>query len=209
MTLEMLYKGLILGFSVAAPVGPIGILCINRTINKNFAAGFVSGLGAATADLIYGLIAGMGLSIVSNFLIGQEIWIRLIGAAFLAWIGTKTIMKKDREIKFDPAAGQGFTKDYFSTFLLTATNPMTILFFIAVFGGLGLSGSTGRLLPVLQLILGVFIGSSAWWLFLCVLTSRLKTRIGKKWLKMIDLISGGLILFFALVILISSMKVLF
>ena len=209
MTLEMLYKGFILGFSVAAPVGPIGILCINRTINKNFVAGFVSGLGAATADLIYGLIAGMGFSIVSNFLIGQEIWIRLMGAGFLVWIGIKTIIKKDREIEFDPAVVKGFLKDYFSTFILTATNPMTILFFIAVFGSLGLSNSTGQLSPVMLLVLGVFAGSSAWWLFLCGLTSRLKTRIAKKRLKMIDLISGGLILFFALVILISSMKALF
>ena len=92
MILEFVYKGLILGFSVAAPVGPIGVLCINRTINKNFAAGFVSGLGAATADLIYGLIAGLGLTTISAFVIDKKIWIQMFGLLFLLYLGTKTIM---------------------------------------------------------------------------------------------------------------------
>jgi threonine/homoserine/homoserine lactone efflux protein len=206
MNLEFLYKGLILGFSVAAPVGPIGILCINRTINKNFAAGFVSGLGAATADLIYGLIAGLGLTAISTFLINQKLWIQLIGLVFLFYIGIKTIIKKENEIKFSADTDKGLLKDYLSTLILTITNPMTILFFIAVFAGLGLSKNVNGFNSIIQLIIGVFIGSGIWWMFLSGLTNKLKTKINKSVLNKIDLVSGILIIFFGLLILIDLIK---
>jgi len=203
---EFLYKGIILGFSVAAPVGPIGILCINRTINKNFSAGFVSGLGAATADIVYGSIAGLGLTSISTFLINQKLWIQLIGLVFLIYIGIKTIVKKENEIEFKTVADKGLLKDYFSTLILTITNPMTILFFIAVFAGLGLSNPTDGYNSVIQLIAGVFIGSCTWWLFLSGLTNKLKKKINKKILKKIDLFSGLIILLFGLLILIDLIK---
>jgi threonine/homoserine/homoserine lactone efflux protein len=206
MSFEFLYKGLILGFSVAAPVGPIGVLCINRTINKNFLAGFVSGLGAATADLLYGLVAGLGLTVISTFLIDQKLWIQIIGLLFLIYIGIKTIIKTDHDIEFEKAADRGLLKDYFSTLILTITNPITILFFIAVFAGLGLSNTINGFYSIIQLILGVFVGSCIWWLFLSGLTDRLKTRISKKILKKIDLLSGILILFFGLLILLNLIK---
>lgn len=206
MILEFFYKGLILGFSVAAPVGPIGILCINRTINKNFAAGFVSGLGAATADLIYGLVAGLGLTAISTFLINQKMWIQLIGLVFLYYIGIQTIMKKEKEIEFNSDADKGLLKDYMSTLFLTVTNPMTVLFFIAVFAGLGLSKTVTGFYSVIQLILGVFIGSGIWWMFLSGLTNKLKTKINKGVLRKVDLVSGILILFFGLLITIDLIK---
>lgn len=206
MHLDFLYKGLVLGFSVAAPVGPIGILCINKTIHKNFTAGFVSGLGAATADLIYGLMAGLGLTVISTFLINQKLWIQLIGLIFLIYLGMKTIIKKDSDIEFHPATDKGLIRDYFSTLFLTITNPMTILFFVALFAGLGLSNTINGLYPVLQLIIGVFSGSCIWWLFLSGLTHKLKTRINKKILKWIDLVSGILILLSGLLILINLVK---
>ncbi|MFZ4520068.1 MAG: LysE family translocator [Bacteroidales bacterium] len=206
MSLEFLYKGLLLGFSVAAPVGPIGVLCINRTINKNFAAGFISGLGAATADLIYGLVAGLGLTVISTFLVNQKTWIQIIGLAFLIFTGIKTILKKENDIEFKPAADKGLLKDYFSTLFLTITNPVTILFFIAVFAGLGIADTINGVQPVIQLMIGVFLGSCLWWLFLSGLTNKLKTRLSKNVLQKIDLISGILILFFALIILINLIK---
>lgn len=206
MNLEFLYKGLLLGFSVAAPIGPIGVLCINRTINKNFIAGFVSGLGAATADLIYGLIAGLGLTVISTFLINQKFWIQIIGLFFLFHIGIKTIIKKDNDIEFKSVTDKGLLKDYFSTLILTITNPMTILFFIAVFAGLGLSVTINGFYSIIQLVLGVFVGSCIWWLFLSGLTDRLKTRISKRILKKTDLLSGIMILLFGLFILISLLK---
>lgn len=206
MSLEFLYKGLILGFSVAAPVGPIGVLCINRTINKNFAAGFVSGLGAATADLLYGLVAGLGLTAVSSYLIDHKLWIQSIGLLFLIYIGMKTIIKKENELEYKSVTDKGLLKDYLSTLLLTITNPITILFFIAVFAGLGLTNTTNGIYSTIQLLLGVFIGSAIWWLFLSGLTARLKTRINNQIVKRIDLFSGILILFFGLLIAINLVK---
>ncbi|MFO7369020.1 MAG: LysE family transporter [Bacteroidales bacterium] len=206
MNLDFLYKGLILGFSVAAPVGPIGILCINRTLNKNFTAGFISGLGAATADLIYGLIAGLGLTAISTFLIDQKLWIQLTGLLFLVFIGIKTLIRKDADVEYKTAEDKGLLKDYLSAFVLTITNPMTILFFIAVFAGLGLSGSIHGLSAAMLLIIGVFTGSCVWWIFLSGLTHQLKTRLNKKVLKKIDLVSGMIILLFALFIVVDLVK---
>lgn len=206
MIFEFLYKGLILGFSVAAPVGPIGILCINRTINKNFTAGFVCGLGAATADLVYGLIAGLGLTAISSFLIDRKLWIQVIGLGFLIYIGIKIIMKREKEIQFNSIADKGLLKDYLSTLVLTIANPMTILFFIAVFAGLGLAETINGFYSAIQLVLGVFIGSSIWWIFLSGLTNKLKMKINKKILRKIDLVSGISILFFGLLILIDLIK---
>lgn len=201
--LGLFLKGLILGFSVAAPVGPIGILCINRTINNGFSAGLVSGFGAATADLIYGLIAGLGITAVSGFLINQKLWIQWIGLFFLFYIGIKALVKKENEVVIHTSTENGLLKAYFSTFFLTLTNPMTILFFIAVFAGLGLSVTDSGVTSIIQLIVGVFIGSGIWWLSLSGLTSVLKTKINKRVIKRIDLASGMLLLFYGLYILIE------
>ncbi|MDI6401421.1 LysE family transporter [Balneolaceae bacterium ANBcel3] len=204
--MEFLFKGIVLGFSVAAPVGPIGVLCINRTINKNFAAGFVSGLGAATADLIYGLIAGLGLTAVSAFLIHQSTWIQLFGLLFLVYIGCKTITREKKEIQFSPVKNKGLLMDYVTTLVLTITNPLTILFFIAVFAGLGLSDSLNGYLPIAQLVTGVFAGSCIWWLFLSGLTVKVKKNMNQHLLKKIDLVSGVIILIFAAMILFNLMR---
>ena len=206
MYLLFLYKGLVLGFSVAAPVGPIGILCMNRTLNKSFVSGFISGMGAATADLIYGVIAGLGLTLISNFLIEQKLWIQIIGLIFLFYIGIKNLLKKDSAIEFNSITDKGLMKDYLSTFILTLTNPITILFFIAVFAGLGLSNAGNDKYAAMFLIFGVFMGSSIWWLLLCGLTFKLKNKIGRKILKRIDLISGILILMFGLFIFLDMIK---
>jgi threonine/homoserine/homoserine lactone efflux protein len=206
MNMEYLYKGLILGFSVAAPVGPIGVICINRTLNKSFTAGFVSGLGAATADLLYGLIAGLGLTVISTFLINQKSWIQIIGLIFLTYIGFRTIFRKERDIEFISLADKGLLKDYFTTLILTITNPITILFFIAVFAGLGLTDGISGFYPVFLLVLGVFAGSCTWWLFLSGMTEYLKTRLSRNFLKRINLASGLIILIFSLMILLDLIQ---
>src|SRR3989344_5776045 len=130
-----LMKGLIIGFSIAAPVGPIGVLCIQRTIAYGKISGLFTGLGAATADGLYGAVAAFGLTIISNFLVGQQFWFRLIGGAFLLYLGIKTFMSKPEE-KTATENHKGLLSDYFSTIFLTLTNPTTILSFVAVFAGL-------------------------------------------------------------------------
>jgi threonine/homoserine/homoserine lactone efflux protein len=156
----------------------------------------VSGLGAATADAIYGLIAGFGLTVISNFLIGQQFWLRLVGGLFLCYLGVKTLTSKASET---PAKAQGkiLLSAYSSVFLLTLTNPMTILSFAAIFAGLGVADHHNNSDTAFILILGVFLGSALWWLILSSCVSFFKHRISKKSLTTINRFSGVIILMFA------------
>ena len=136
MEIPFLFQGVLLGFSIAAPVGPIGVLCIRRTLAEGRLTGFVSGLGAATADAIYGLVAGFGLTFVSSLLVGGQFWMRLVGGAFLCYLGARTFLAKPAQ-RTASATGSGLLGAYASTLVLTLTNPMTIFSFAAVFAGLG------------------------------------------------------------------------
>jgi threonine/homoserine/homoserine lactone efflux protein len=158
-------KGLLIGFAIAAPVGPIGVLCIRRTFAEGRAAGFATGLGAATADAFYGAVAGFGLTAVSAFLLGFQSELRLGGGVFLCALGLKTFLSR-------PAAagarmqGRGLAQAYATTVVLTLTNPATILSFIAVFAGAGLGQQRAGTAEALAIVTGVFLGSAAWWLAL-------------------------------------------
>ena len=138
MDVSLFVRGLVIGFSIAAPVGPIGVLCIRRTLAEGQLYGLVSGLGAATADALYGCVAGFGLTFISAFLIGHKLWLSLIGGLFLLYLGIKTLLSKPAE-DAAKAEGKGLFRAYASTFLLTVTNPMTILSFAAIFAALGLA----------------------------------------------------------------------
>lgn len=162
----MLVKGIIIGFSIAAPVGPIGVLCIRRTLAHGRAHGFVSGLGAASADAIYGSIAAFGLTSVANILVGQQMWLRLVGGAFLLYLGIRTLLARPATEAAQARESASLPGAYLSTFVLTLTNPLTILSFAAVFAGLGAGVGGGDALAVGTLVGGVFAGSALWWLLL-------------------------------------------
>lgn len=202
MNISFLLCGIVIGFSIAAPVGPIGVLCIRRTLTEGRAAGLVSGLGAATADAIYGCIAGFGLTFISSLLIGQQMWIRLIGGLFLCYLGVKTLLAKPSE---QPASveSKGLAGAYGSTFFLTLTNPMTILSFTAVFAGLGVGSASGDYGSAAILVLGVFIGSSLWWLFLNGMAGAFRARFDTRALRWVNGISGVIITVFGLAALLS------
>ncbi len=158
----LFYRGIILGFSIAAPIGPIGILCMRRTLTAGAIAGLISGLGAATADGLYGCIAGFGLTLIANFLVNQRIFLGLIGSLFLCYLGIKTFIEKPAQEKnFKPESN--LINAYISTFLLTLTNPITILAFTAMFAGVGLTQTGGDHWAAALLVFGVFIGSMLWW----------------------------------------------
>jgi len=170
-----LAKGLAIGFAIAAPVGPIGVLCIRRTFAEGRVAGFVTGLGAATADGFYGAVAGFGLTAVSSLLLGYQDVLRLVGGVFLCALGLKTFLAR-------PAAagarmqGKGLAQAYATTVVLTLTNPATILSFIAVFAGAGLGQQGAGVVEALVLVIGVFLGSAAWWLLLSGFVERWRRR---------------------------------
>jgi threonine/homoserine/homoserine lactone efflux protein len=159
------FTGVIIGFSIAAPVGPIGVLCIRRTLADGRLHGLASGLGAASADAIYGSIAGFGLTAISGFLVAQGDWLRVIGGAFLVVLGARTFTTRPAAQPAG-AGGHGLAGAYASTFALTLTNPVTILSFAAIFAGLGLAERESGYGAALALVAGVFAGSAAWWLLL-------------------------------------------
>jgi threonine/homoserine/homoserine lactone efflux protein len=190
-------KGLVIGFSIAAPVGPIGILCIKRTLTSGRMAGLVSGLGAATADAVYGCIAAFGLTFISSFLIHQQSWLRLLGGAFLCYLGIKTFFTKPAESS-SQSNQLSLVNAYGSTFILTLTNPLTILSFAAIFAGLGLLDVEGNYLSSVVIVLGVFIGSACWWILLSTGVSLFRTRFTPNGLLWVNRISGLIILGFGI-----------
>ncbi len=202
MDISFFLRGLIIGFSIAAPVGPIGVLCIRRTLAQGRASGVVSGLGAATADAIYGCVAGLGLTFVSNLLIDQQLWLRLIGGAFLCYLGVKTFLSLPAKQAAE-AKRNDLVSDYASTFFLTLTNPMTILSFTAIFAGLGIASTGGNYVSAIVLIIGVFSGSALWWLMLSAGVSLFQTKFTPPRLHWVNRVSGVMITMFGLVALLG------
>jgi len=205
MGIALFLRGLLIGFSIAAPVGPIGVLCMRRTLSEGRAAGLVSGLGAATADGIYGSIAGFGLTFVSTFLVSQQRWFRLVGGLFLCYLGIRTFLARPAE-QAARAGGQGLLGAYTSTLFLTLTNPLTILSFAAIYAGLGLGGTGGDYGAAGMLTLGVFCGSAFWWLVLSSLVSIFRARFSPKALQWVNRVSGGIIAAFGLYALVGLLR---
>ena len=202
MAIDYFIKGLIIGFSLAVPVGPIGLLLIRRTLARGRMSGLVSGFGAATADGIYGAIAGFGLTLLSNFLVKHSVILRLMGGVFLCYLGGKIFFSKPRE-KAAKGSEKGLFGDYFSTLFLTLTNPLTILSFAAIFAASGVVVVPGEYYGTAMLVLGVFSGSSLWWLILSGLVSFFHGKLDTGGILIVNKISGALIASFGVMIFVS------
>lgn len=212
MDINLFLRGLVIGFSIAAPVGPIGVLCIRRTVAHGRLAGLFSGLGAATADALYGAVAACGLGLVSRFLVDQQQPLRLAGGLFLCYLGLRTwgapvqhelLPAPQRRPWLNHGRGGGAAGAYLSTLVLTLTNPITILSFAAIFAGLGLASAGSGPLPGAVLVAGVFAGSAAWWLLLSGMVGFLRDRVGPRALRWINRLSGLIIFGFGLLALLS------
>lgn len=197
MVADLFLRGFTIGASIAAPVGPIGLLCIRRTLADGRWAGLSSGLGAASADAIYGGVAGFGLTALSNFLLRQQFGLALGGGLFLCYLGLKTCFSQPVASEAAPQPGS-LLAGYGSTFVLTLTNPLTILSFTAVFAGLGLAGAGGNYSAASALVAGVFAGSAVWWLTLCLLVGWLRKRFDAAKLRWLNRLSGLIIVGFGL-----------
>lgn len=198
MDVALVVRGLVIGFSIAAPVGPIGVLCIRRTLAEGRLSGLLTGLGAATADAVYGAIAALGLTALTDALVGGQLWIRLIGGSFLIYLGVRTFLAKPSERAAATRPGAGLLSAYASTFLLTLTNPMTILSFVAVFAAMGLGTTHPEPLSAAALVLGVFVGSALWWLTLSGAVSLLRSRFDERGLQWVNRASGAVITAFGI-----------
>jgi threonine/homoserine/homoserine lactone efflux protein len=189
MTTDFLIKGLIIGFSVAAPVGPIGVLTIKRTLTEGRTSGFVTGMGAAMADAIYGAFAGFGLTAISAFLLTQEFWMKLVGGLFLIFLGVKFFISKPAS-KAANLDNKGLLNNFISTFFLTLTSPVTMLSFLAIFAGLGLGSTKADYFSSMTLVFGVFMGSALWWFILSSIVSAFRQKITTKRLVWVNRVSG-------------------
>lgn len=203
MDFSLLLKGLVMGFSIAAPVGPVGLLCIRRTLAKGRLSGLVSGLGAASADGLYGLLAGLGIGALAEWLVSGQTWLRLGGGILLILLGLQTFFSQPAQAPAS-ASSRGLLGDYFSTLALTLSNPLTILSFAAVFASLGLSSQGAYSRAVAGLVTGVFCGSAAWWLLLSGAVGLLRERITPLQMRWVNRVSGLLIFAFGTWTVISA-----
>ena len=222
MGIELFWQGLIFGLAIAAPVGPIGVLTIRRTLVGGLLFGLLSGLGAATADAIYGAIAALGLTAVSDFLVQQQTWLRLIGGLFLLYLGIKTIRSKpvnsEQDMVNEEPLPSGklhhspFTshhsqfehlRAYTSTLFLTLSNPVTILSFTAVFAGFGLGSRASGTGAGIALVVGVFLGSALWWLILTGMVTAVRGKLNDRAFRLINIASGLILVGFAALLLVG------
>jgi threonine/homoserine/homoserine lactone efflux protein len=203
MELSLFIKGLILGFSIAAPVGPIGILCIRRSLDESRLSGFISGLGAASADALYASIANIGLSVISSFLVSQQLFFRLFGGIFILVLGINSFLKTPVVASHSQINKKNLVSNFISTFLLTLSNPITIISFTAIFSGIGLLNTSARITSPFFLIFGVFIGSTLWWILLSASVGSLRLKINISNMKWINRISGLILVGFGVMSLIS------
>jgi threonine/homoserine/homoserine lactone efflux protein len=202
MDLRFFLRGFLLAITIAAPVGPTGVLCMQRTLSGGRLYGFISGLGASTAHAIFGSIAAFGLTFVSTFLAEQQFWFRLSSGLFICYLGTRVFLLVPVNRKI-PVRGAGYVGGFASIFALTLLNPITALFFVAVFPVLGHIGQGTSYASASTLVLGVFTGSTLWWFVLSIVTSIFQERVSPATLRWVNRISGGLIIAFGIVILFS------
>jgi threonine/homoserine/homoserine lactone efflux protein len=203
---EFLLKGLIIGFSIAAPIGPIGVLCIRRTLAEGFLPGLTAGLGAATADAVYGAVAAFGLTAITSFLVGRHVALGIIGGLFLCALGCRIFFSKpallpgrtnvsDESAHPDPSDRihdemAMLTGGYVSTFFLTITSPITILLYVSVFAGAGLVKEPEGYGSACLLVAGVFCGSALWWLVLSGTTSIFRKMITARVMRAVNYLAG-------------------
>ncbi|MBI5126595.1 MAG: LysE family transporter [Candidatus Taylorbacteria bacterium] len=199
-----LFKGIILGFLITAPVGPIGILCARRTLAEGRMAGFLSGLGAATADAFYGVVAAFGLTSISSFLFDYQMPIRLVGGIFFIYVAAKMFYAKPSDKITDKLMEGSSFRIYLSTFILTITNPLTVFAFIAFFAGSGIVATD--YFAASLVVIGVFLGAALCWLSLCVVVDLLRHRFNGNSLVLVNKVCAVLIALFGVFSLASILR---
>ncbi len=189
-------QGFLIGLAIAAPVGPIGVLCIRRTLANGMYIGFISGLGAATADTLYGAVAAFGLTEIEKALLSQRVWLHWIGGLFLLYLGVRTLLSRPAESGSFASTKPSPASAYVSTLGLTLTNPATIISFTLIFAGLRVADSNTASIAAAGLVAGVFLGSATWWLTLSSIVGMVRGRFNMRWMVWVNRIAGVVILGF-------------
>lgn len=192
MELVFFLKGLIIGFAMAVPIGPVGIMCIRKTLSEGHSRGMVIGLGAATADSLFGSIAAFGLTFVSDMIASQYFWLRLVGGGLLIFLGIRTFRARRKDAAI-PLENNGLLGSYISAFLLALTNPVTIFAFVAVFAAFGVGQRLG-IISACILVIGVFAGSFLWFLTLSYVATLFRKKLDSGGIRWVNRIAGILII---------------
>jgi len=201
MDLGLFIQGMIIGLTLAVPVGPISLVCIHRTVANGRLHGIVSGLGVATADSFYAAVAFLGLTAISGLITGHQVLFRLMAGIVLIFIG----MRVFRSIPAAVSPGDGqepFLGDYLSLLVIAIANPLTIIFFITILPGFGVVAQGTTLIAAVPFVAGVFLGSAVWWISLCGSLGAVRSRLSTENLRQINRISGILITCFGIGMLI-------
>jgi threonine/homoserine/homoserine lactone efflux protein len=194
-------KGLVIGFLIALPVGPVAIVCIRRTLTLGKRHGLMSGLGAATADALYGALAALGLTWVSGIIEENKTLFFILGGTVLCLLGARTFLSQS-EKQARATDAMVHAGNFISTFFLTLMNPMTVLAFMAIFASSNLSAIENMSKPLL--ILGVFLGSGLWWITLSLLASIFRTIVNEEHMGMINRIAGTLIVICGVLVMLQA-----
>lgn len=204
MAVELFVKGALIGFSIAAPVGPIGLLCIRRTLAYGRLCGFLSGLGAAVADAIYAVVAGSGLGAVTKLLLSASSWLPAVGGLFLVYLGLKTAFASPapESAQIEP---RGLLRSFVSTLSLTLANPTTILSFAAVFASMTSTADAGTGGPIL--VLGIFAGSAMWWLILSTATGAMRNKLSPPTMLWINRICGAILAVMGCAAIVTALRI--
>ncbi len=202
-TVLFFLKGVAAGVVIAAPVGPVGVMCVRRTLSRGLMAGYATGLGAALADTLYGIIAAFGITFVAIFLLDNEFWFRLAGGAVLCVLAVRIFFTSPS--RSDATASDGLLGDFATAFVVTGTNPITVMAFVVVFTGIGVVAAGETLEWAHALIAGVFVGSALWWTLLTGITGVFRSAVSHIGLRWINMVSAMVILISGVILLISAL----
>lgn len=207
MFLTLILKGILIGLLVSIPLGPIGVLVIQRTVNKSRMAGLLSGMGAALSDTFYAVIAGYSLTFVIDFIHQNEMIFQIVGALVVLGLGIHIFFKNPvTDLRKYRLKGNTHFQDILSSFLVTFSNPLTVFVFLAVFASSGVAKSLEHPYYSLFIILGIFAGSNAWWFSLSGIVSMFRHKINLRVLWWINKSAGAAIIVFVLVTVIVVMQ---
>jgi len=199
MSLNLLWEGFVIGIAVSVPLGPLGMLCIKRTVNKNWRSGFSSGLGIAASDTIYAIVAGFSLTIIINFITSYEIYFKILGATMVILLGLYIFLSNPaKEIQKFKQKGTSYLQDFFTAFLLTFSNPLSVFIFIAIFTSYSLVLQLSLLLEAMLIVGGIFAGSASWWFVLTSLAYLFKHKLTISTLWWANKIIGLSVIFIAI-----------
>jgi len=207
MFLVLLIKGILIGLLVSIPLGPIGVLVIQRTVNKSRVAGLLSGMGAALSDILYAIIAGFSLTFVIDFIREYEVLFQTIGALIVLGLGIHIFFKNPvTDLRRNRLRGNTHFQDIISSFLVTVSNPLTVFVFLAVFASSGVAISLQQPYHAFFVILGISIGAFIWWFSLSGIVSLFRHKINLRILWWINKTAGAIIVLFVLVTVIVVVK---